>query len=175
MECSVGQGCPSCFVGLKSDALAMWGEAVNIISFRHYVRFLPGIWIHNKLVWNKTKIIYKSMWCLQAQTVPIPNRKHLSPHLPSETENTLWHHFLGGECSSRAAKGQDPQLSLGRQEVQFREKDFPKWRGGKGRDHLGDSLVYSKQQFSECGLWNPWHHLDPFMRSMGCYLLSQYY
>ena len=47
---------------------------------------------------------------------PVPKGKHLSPHLPSQTENTLWHHFLGGEFSPRGAQGQGPQLSLGRQE-----------------------------------------------------------
>ena len=43
-------------------------------------------------------------------------RGNTCPHLPSQTENTLWHHFLGGEFSPRGAQGQGPQLSLGRQE-----------------------------------------------------------
>ena len=91
-----------------------------------------------KLVWNKTKISYKCRWCLQAQTVPIPKGKYLSPPTPFP----VW-----GHCSSRAAKGQGPQLSLWRQEVQFKEKEPLKWRGGKGRDQLGDSLIYSKEWF----------------------------
>ena len=57
---------------------------------------------------------------------PVPKGKHLSPDLPSQTEDTLWHHVLGGEFSPRGAQEQGPQLSLGRQGVQLRKKDFPK-------------------------------------------------
>ena len=67
-----------------------------------------------------------------------PKGKHLSPYLPSQTEDTLWHHFLGGEFSPRGAQGQGPQLSVGRQGVQLRERDSPKRRGGKGKGPLGD-------------------------------------
>ena len=57
---------------------------------------------------------------------PVPKGKHLSPDLPSQMEDTLWHHFLGGEFSPRGAQGQGLQLSLGRQGVQLRKKHFPK-------------------------------------------------
>ena len=43
---------------------------------------------------------------------PVPRGKHL----PSQIEDTHWHHFQGGEFSPRGAQGQGPQLSLGRQE-----------------------------------------------------------
>ena len=39
---------------------------------------------------------------------------------------TLWHHFLEGEFSPRGAQEQGLQLSLRRQGVQLRKKDFPK-------------------------------------------------
>ena len=65
---------------------------------------------------NKIKLGYEWVWCLRYKLFPVPKGKHLSPHLPSQTENTLWHHFLGGEFSPRGAQGQGPQLSLGRQE-----------------------------------------------------------
>ena len=102
---------------------------------------------------------------------PVPRGKHL----PSQIEDTLWHHFQGGEFSPRGAQEQDPELSFGRQGVQLRRKDFPKWKGGKGRDQLRDALVHSEQQFSECGLWNPWCHWDPFMRSLRWKLLSYHH
>ena len=41
---------------------------------------------------------------------PVPKGKHLSPHLPSQTEDALWHHFLEGEFPLRGAQGQGPQL-----------------------------------------------------------------
>ena len=59
---------------------------------------------------------------------PVPKGKHLFPHLHSQTEDTPWHHFLGGEFSPGAAQGQGPQLSLGRQGVQLRKKHFPKMK-----------------------------------------------
>ena len=79
-----------------------------------------------KLVCNKIKLGYEWFWHLQVQTVPSSKGKHLSPHLPSHTEDTLWHHFLEGEFSPRGVQAQGPQLSLGRQGVQLRKKDFPK-------------------------------------------------
>ena len=106
---------------------------------------------------------------------PVPKGKHLSPHLHSQTEDTPWHHFLGGEFSPGAAQGQGPQLSLGRQGVQLRKKHFPKWRGVEGRYQSGDALVHSEHQFSECDLWNRWCHWDPFLRSQRWKLLSQHH
>ena len=44
---------------------------------------------------------------------PVPKGRYLFPELPSQTEDTLWHHLPGGEFSTRGAQGQDPQLILG--------------------------------------------------------------
>ena len=110
---------------------------------------------------------------LRYKLFPVPKGKHLSPDLHSQMEDTLWHHFLWGEFSPRGAQEHGPELSFGRQGVQLRKKDFPKWKGGKGRDQLRDALIYSEQWFSECGLWNPWCHWDPLMKSQRWKLLSQ--
>ena len=109
------------------------------------------------LTWCVTKSnqVMSGSGTFRYKLFPVPKGKHLSPDLPSQIEDTLQHHFLRGEFSSRAPKGQGPQLSLGRQGVQLRKNHFPKRRGGKSRDQLRDTLIYSEQQFSECGLWNP--------------------
>ena len=57
---------------------------------------------------------------------PVPKGRYLFPELPSQTEDTLWHHLPGGEFSPRGAQGQGPQLGLGRHRVQLRKKHFPK-------------------------------------------------
>lgn len=69
---------------------------------------------------------------------PGPNGKHLSPYLPSRTEDTLWDQFQGVSSLLEEPRGQGPQLSVGRQGVQLRERDSPKRRGGKGKGQLGD-------------------------------------
>ena len=45
---------------------------------------------------------------------PVSKGKYLSPHLPSQTDDTLWHHFLEGEFSPRGAQEHGPELSFGR-------------------------------------------------------------
>ena len=63
---------------------------------------------------------------LRYKLFPVPKGKHLSPDLHSQTEDTLWHHFLWGEFSPRGAQEHGPESSFGRQGVQLRKKDFPK-------------------------------------------------
>ena len=36
---------------------------------------------------------------------PVPKGTYLFPELPSQTEDTLWHHLPGGEFSPRGAQG----------------------------------------------------------------------
>ena len=58
------------------------------------------------------------------------------------------------EFSPGPAQGQGPQLRLGRQGVQSRERDSGKWRGGKSRASLGDSLWFTQNSSSQsvvCG------------------------
>ena len=64
---------------------------------------------------------------------PVPKGKYLSPHLPSQTDDTLWHHFLEGAFSPRGAQGQDPQLSLGTHGVQLRKSIFQNEEEAKAR------------------------------------------
>ena len=56
---------------------------------------------------------------------PVPKGKHLSPDLPSQMEDTLWHHFLGGEFSPRGAQEHGPELSFG---SPAQEKAFSKMK-----------------------------------------------
>lgn len=112
---------------------------------------------------NKIKLGYEWFWHLQVQTVPSSKgEKHLSPHLPSQTEDTLASLSRGWVLKRGPGAGPSVKFQLGEAGVQLRKKDFPKWRGGKGRGQLRDTLLHSKQQFS--GVWSvePLMSLRPF-------------
>lgn len=76
-----------------------------------------------KLTRNKTKEVMRGSGAFRHRLFPVPRGKHLSPHLPSQMEDSLWHHFPGAESFPGGAQGQGPQLRLGRQGVQGRERD----------------------------------------------------
>ena len=105
----------------------MWDERANIIFLRHYIRFLSGIWIHIKLVCNKIKLGYEWFWHLQVQTVPSSKGKHLSPHLPSQTEDTLA--SLSREwVLSKRGPGAGPSVKFGEAGSPAQVKAFSKMK-----------------------------------------------